>query len=116
MALNTDHHPIDLINLCNQIDAFIEKSEDEWGSKSRAVLVDISNKLRAFAHSCDNALLEDIETIRRVAGDLDIGYFINSESKYSAIRGNIGGIVTRACDRILKRLPTTRPDNDGGIG
>lgn len=38
--------PIDLNHICNQIDAFMPTSEDEWGSKSRALLASISKALR----------------------------------------------------------------------
>lgn len=43
-------------------------------------------------------LIFDIGAIRHVAGDLDIGYV------GKRMRGNIGPIVTRACDRIEKYL------------
>ena len=47
---------------------------------------------------------DDIKLIRNVAGDLDFGYFDNGKR----MRGNIGGPVTRACDRLeaaIQSLP-----------
>lgn len=42
------------------------------------------------------ALREDVELIRSTAGDLDEGIIHSTNRR----RGNIGGIVTRACDRL----------------
>ena len=49
---------------------------------------------------------EDLELIRTTAGDLDFG------SIGKRIRGNIGGPVSRACDRIQAALSALSPTRD----
>lgn len=51
---------------------------------------------------------EDIALIKQTAGDLDWGMFQNGQM----MRGNIGGVVSRACDRLQSRLTTLQAAAD----
>lgn len=54
------------------------------------------------------AALEDIDLIEETAGDLDFGYF--KEDGNTRMRGNIGGSVIRACDRLRQALQSCLDD------
>lgn len=69
----------------------IYESSPKWGAEEQPA--------QPSAEVVKNAL-EDIQMIRAVAGDLDEGLIFKTDRR----RGNIGGIVTRACERLEKAI------------
>lgn len=59
---------------------------------------------------------EDILVIINVAGDIDIGYFQKPNESKPTMRGNIGGIVSRACDRLEIALSQARAAANTSVG
>lgn len=76
----TTQQPVELMALCDGIDAFLATSEDEWGSRSRAYLAGVCKALREspiVRESVDEADLQaEIARIIDTFGSNRLGEFL----------------------------------------